>query len=199
MIGPGPITPTAPGPSVPGPLPGTNVNIPDPNIHTTSPIVPNLQNPSIHQFPPPAPFNPNQRSILDRIVDGIIGDGPNSRYALICESCACHNGLALKEQFENIRFVCAYCGHLNVKGNPPIPPPPNISFATHIKPHALQNKAPTLIEKAVIDNSQRPLPSILHVEEPLTNNHVPVPSGNHNHTHHHEDDNVQVDHPDSEN
>lgn len=29
-----------------------------------------------------------------------MGDGPSNRYALICRQCECHNGMALKEEFE---------------------------------------------------------------------------------------------------
>lgn len=53
-------------------------------------------------------INPN-RTFLDKILDFMIGEGPNNRYALICRSCHFHNGMALKEEFEYIAFRCAYC------------------------------------------------------------------------------------------
>jgi hypothetical protein len=37
---------------------------------------------------------------MDRLVDYLVGDGPNNRYALICKQCQTHNGMALKEEFE---------------------------------------------------------------------------------------------------
>lgn len=43
---------------------------------------------------------PQQRSVVDRLVDYIVGDGPSNRYALICRQCDSHNGMALKEEFE---------------------------------------------------------------------------------------------------
>ena len=39
---------------------------------------------------------------LTRLVDYLLSDGPGNRYALICHHCQCHNGLALKEEFEFI-------------------------------------------------------------------------------------------------
>ena len=39
---------------------------------------------------------------MDRVVEYLVGDGPNNRYALICRQCQSHNGMALKEEFEYI-------------------------------------------------------------------------------------------------
>lgn len=50
----------------------------------------------------PRPVLPRERSVLDRFVDYIVGDGPSNRYALICRQCQSHNGMALKEEFEFI-------------------------------------------------------------------------------------------------
>lgn len=50
--------------------------------------------------PLPRPVLPQQRSMVDRLVDYIVGDGPSNRYALICRQCDSHNGMALKEEFE---------------------------------------------------------------------------------------------------
>lgn len=55
---------------------------------------------------------PLQRTKVDRFVDYFLGDGPNNRYALICESCHRHNGL-VREQDLSIRYHCAFCQHLN--------------------------------------------------------------------------------------
>ena len=35
---------------------------------------------------------PRERSVLDKMVDYLIGDGPSNRYALICKNCSSHNG-----------------------------------------------------------------------------------------------------------
>lgn len=61
----------------------------------------------------PRPVLPRERSLVDRLVDYLVGDGPSNRYALICRQCQSHNGMALKEEFEFIAFRCCYCFHWN--------------------------------------------------------------------------------------
>ena len=39
---------------------------------------------------------------MDRMLEYLLGDGPQHKYALICQKCASHNGMALKEEFEYI-------------------------------------------------------------------------------------------------
>ena len=39
---------------------------------------------------------------MDKLVEYLVGDGPENRYALICKQCQSHNGMALKEEFEYI-------------------------------------------------------------------------------------------------
>ena len=57
------------------------------------------------RFPPPGPpmprpILPRDRSLVDRFMEVLIGDGPQNRYALICKECFSHNGMALREEFE---------------------------------------------------------------------------------------------------
>uniref|UniRef100_A0A1B6BWI0 Endoplasmic reticulum junction formation protein lunapark n=1 Tax=Clastoptera arizonana TaxID=38151 RepID=A0A1B6BWI0_9HEMI len=59
------------------------------------------------------PILPLVRSNMDKFVEYLIGDGPNNRYALICQRCTAHNGMALKEEFLFIAFRCCYCGQFN--------------------------------------------------------------------------------------
>ncbi|GAB0089885.1 Endoplasmic reticulum junction formation protein lunapark [Sergentomyia squamirostris] len=54
-----------------------------------------------------------ERNVVERMVDYLIGDGPSSRYAMVCQHCFRHNGMALQEEFEYSNFVCAYCNKLN--------------------------------------------------------------------------------------
>ena len=61
----------------------------------------------------PAPILSPNRSYVDKLVEYLIGDGPNNRYALICSQCHSHNGMALKEEFEYIGFKCCYCFFYN--------------------------------------------------------------------------------------
>ena len=62
---------------------------------------------------PPRPA-PTPQTWLDRLVDAIIGDDRNSRFALICQKCYAHNGLARAEEFDTIQYVCPNCHHLNI-------------------------------------------------------------------------------------
>jgi len=61
----------------------------------------------------PRSIIPKERSIFDKMVDYLIGDGPSNRYALICKKCFMHNGMALKEEFEYFSFHCCYCQTFN--------------------------------------------------------------------------------------
>lgn len=49
---------------------------------------------------PLRPILPRERTIVDRLIDALVGDGPDRRYALICQECSAHNGMALQEEFE---------------------------------------------------------------------------------------------------
>ena len=50
---------------------------------------------------------------LIQVVEYLVGDGPNNRYALVCQECHSHNGMALRDEFEYISFRCAYCFQFN--------------------------------------------------------------------------------------
>ena len=45
---------------------------------------------------------------MNRLIDYFVGDGSLNRYALICQSCELHNGMALKGEFEYFGFKCSY-------------------------------------------------------------------------------------------
>lgn len=57
------------------------------------------------------------RSGLDKILDFVLNDGPNNKYALICPGCYGHNGLVQESDLGRIRYKCAMCGRIN--GPPP--------------------------------------------------------------------------------
>jgi hypothetical protein len=59
------------------------------------------------------PILPQQRGVMEKLVDYVVGDGPSNRYALICIHCHSHNGMALKEEFEFIAYKCCYCMRFN--------------------------------------------------------------------------------------
>uniref|UniRef100_A0A023GM16 Endoplasmic reticulum junction formation protein lunapark n=1 Tax=Amblyomma triste TaxID=251400 RepID=A0A023GM16_AMBTT len=61
----------------------------------------------------PRPILPRERTAFDRVIDFLVGEGPGNRYALICNRCCSHNGMALKEEYEYLSFRCCYCFHWN--------------------------------------------------------------------------------------
>ncbi|XP_048835887.1 endoplasmic reticulum junction formation protein lunapark-A [Brienomyrus brachyistius] len=92
------------------------------------------------------PILPRERGTMDRIIEYMVGDGPQNRYALICQQCFSHNGMALKEEYEYIAFRCAYCYVLNParKTRPQAPRLPEFSFerSSHPEMAALASSVP---------------------------------------------------------
>ncbi len=73
---------------------------------------------------------------MDKLADAILGadpsaTGPEQKYALICARCHRHNGLALKEEFNEVQYVCPHCGHFNSRrpSSAPVSSPFNHSAA----------------------------------------------------------------------
>ncbi|XP_023140070.2 endoplasmic reticulum junction formation protein lunapark-A [Amphiprion ocellaris] len=81
------------------------------------PVTPGTPVPGVGMHPPGPPLArpvlPKERGAMDRVIEYLVGDGPQNRYALVCQQCLSHNGMALKEEFEYIAFRCAYCYFLN--------------------------------------------------------------------------------------
>ncbi|XP_034550516.1 endoplasmic reticulum junction formation protein lunapark-A [Notolabrus celidotus] len=81
------------------------------------PVTPGTPVPGVGMHPPGPPLArpvfPRERGAMDRVIEYLVGDGPQNRYALICQQCVSHNGMALKEEFEYVAFRCAYCFFLN--------------------------------------------------------------------------------------
>ncbi|KAM4609259.1 endoplasmic reticulum junction formation protein lunapark-A [Polymixia lowei] len=81
------------------------------------PMTPGTPVPGVGMHPPGPPLArpvfPRERGAMDRVIEYLVGDGPQNRYALICQQCLSHNGMALKEEFEYVAFRCAYCYFLN--------------------------------------------------------------------------------------
>ncbi|XP_023027697.2 endoplasmic reticulum junction formation protein lunapark-B [Leptinotarsa decemlineata] len=61
----------------------------------------------------PRSILPKDRTVLDKMIHFLIGDGPSNRFALICQKCSAHNGMAFKEDFEYLSYRCCYCSHFN--------------------------------------------------------------------------------------
>ncbi|XP_058451319.1 endoplasmic reticulum junction formation protein lunapark-B [Malaya genurostris] len=58
-------------------------------------------------------INHSQKGMIEKMVDYLVGDGPNSRFAMICRECTMHNGMAHQEDYEYTAFRCAFCGVFN--------------------------------------------------------------------------------------
>lgn len=92
-------------------------------------VTPQINGYGTPQGPPlPRPILPRERGITDRLLEYLVGDGPQNRYALICRNCFSHNGMALKEEFEYLDFRCCYCYAVN-------PAKKKRPFAPRIEPH----------------------------------------------------------------
>ncbi|MBW0485830.1 hypothetical protein O181_025545 [Austropuccinia psidii MF-1] len=108
-----------------------------PSTRLTTPIIPNTSSP-LHHLPttsqdprqvplPPSlnstsqrPSSPSGRGWADRFAEVLLGDDearPESKYALICIRCLAHNGLVLKEELNQIQYLCPKCGAFNPSKN----------------------------------------------------------------------------------
>ncbi|XP_058815385.1 endoplasmic reticulum junction formation protein lunapark-B isoform X2 [Topomyia yanbarensis] len=68
-------------------------------------------------------INHSEKGVIEKMVDYLVGDGPNSRFAMICRECTMHNGMALQEEYEYTAFRCAFCGAINpAKKQRPVAP-----------------------------------------------------------------------------
>ncbi|KAM3862929.1 endoplasmic reticulum junction formation protein lunapark-B-like [Diretmus argenteus] len=113
-----------------------------PSVHqgavprTSTPCSP-IPGVGMHPPGPPLarPILPRDRGTVDRVVEYLVGDGPQNRYALICQQCFSHNGMALKEEFEYLAFRCAYCYFLNParKTRPQAPRLPEFSYERRLR------------------------------------------------------------------
>ncbi|OAF70637.1 hypothetical protein A3Q56_01613 [Intoshia linei] len=59
------------------------------------------------------PILSRNRSIMERFLDFILGDGPQNRFALICQNCFSHNGMSLIEEADYLSYRCCYCNYPN--------------------------------------------------------------------------------------
>lgn len=81
---------------------------------------------------------PLQKTWMDKLADAILGadpsaTGPEQKYALICARCHAHNGLALKEEFNEVQYICPHCGHFNSRrpSSAPVSSPFNSSISAN--------------------------------------------------------------------
>ncbi|XP_009108951.1 uncharacterized protein At2g24330 [Brassica rapa] len=87
-------------------------------------------------------------SWISRIAALLVGEDPTQSFAIICENCHMHNGLARKEDFAYITYYCPHCNALNKpkysEENPLLLPP---------VPAPLVTDSPSLIETSELVNS----------------------------------------------
>ncbi|XP_062601700.1 endoplasmic reticulum junction formation protein lunapark-B-like isoform X2 [Saccostrea cucullata] len=134
----GPTGGTNPRPATPYPRAKTpGMGLPMPKPYTT-PNIPGQIRPRMLASPQQGPSSltrpipPRDRTKMDRVLEYLLGDGPQHKYALICQKCASHNGMALKEEFEYIAFRCAYCRYFN-PARKQRPTAPKLDFETPSK------------------------------------------------------------------
>ena len=73
--------------------------------------------PAMQSLPLPPPMQPQFKTPnwMDRLMDALIGDDSrNQKYALICQQCFSHNGLAAPEAFPSLKYKCPNCGFFNL-------------------------------------------------------------------------------------
>ncbi|XP_074550615.1 endoplasmic reticulum junction formation protein lunapark-A [Halichoeres trimaculatus] len=126
------------------------------------PVTPGTPVPGVGMHPPGPPLArpvlPRERGAMDRFIEYLVGDGPQNRFALICQQCLSHNGMALKEEFEYVAFRCAYCYFLNParKTRPQAPRLPEVPGEQKMSPEApLSSSAEDMDDhQSLIENSK---------------------------------------------
>lgn len=116
-----PVQPARLVPAPPPPTPMTKPGSKPPqslnaSIMNTSVASPTVAASSV-QGRPVRPILTKDRSLFEKVVDWVVADGPDNRFALICRYCYGHNGMSLAEEYETINFRCCYCYNLNTATN----------------------------------------------------------------------------------
>ncbi|XP_008288498.1 endoplasmic reticulum junction formation protein lunapark-B isoform X2 [Stegastes partitus] len=114
----------------------------------------------LHPPGPPLarPILPKDRGAMDRVIEYLVGDGPQNRYALVCQQCFSHNGMALKEEFEYLAFRCAYCYFMNParKTRPQAPRLPEFSYERRLR---AESRSPGPSHRSGTDTEESAPPS----------------------------------------
>lgn len=85
------------------PTPPLGANNSNPNIRQRPVAGPQPPQQPI-QPPPQRPTAPPSRGWFDKLVDYMVGVNSQNGFALICENCRAHNGLAPSAEMESIRM-----------------------------------------------------------------------------------------------
>lgn len=88
-----------PAPQVAGPAVGAAPQLQLPanaSMRSATPAVPQPMQTALRQ--------PRERQWYDRLIDAVVGDeGPETKFALVCNHCFAHNGLVLPQEIDTIR------------------------------------------------------------------------------------------------
>lgn len=100
--------------------------------------------------PPSMPIASSSTSIptrtgLDKVLDFILNDGPNNKYALICTRCFGHNGLVREQEVGKARYRCMYCGTIN---GPPLTPEAQMQLQHHMNQQQAAAMAAAQMQRA---------------------------------------------------
>lgn len=131
------------------------------------PMTPGTPVPGVGMHPPGPPLVrpilPRERGSMDRILEYLVGDGPQNRYALVCQQCLSHNGMALKEEFEYIAFRCAYCYFLNParKTRPQAPRLPELNAEPKMPVAEAPSSSSATSEQQQLDSGKPKLADVL--------------------------------------
>ncbi|KAA8909510.1 hypothetical protein TRICI_004475 [Trichomonascus ciferrii] len=105
---------------------------------------------------PTMPMVPYQPKWYDRILDLVAGEdeySPKLRYALICQQCTAHNGLAQPGEVpEDVVYICPHCGFKNGK----IPHQKHQEQQQREKKNAPEFDNPEETPEATTENEEQP-------------------------------------------
>lgn len=107
---PAPPVATIPTPNVKATPSKPELNVTSTNLHNAS--IASVAASSV-QGRPVRPIISKDRSFFEKVVDWVVTDGPDNRFALICRYCYGHNGMSLAEEYETLNFRCCFCYNLN--------------------------------------------------------------------------------------
>lgn len=88
----------------------TSLSVVTPSLATTphlQRIVSNNQGQQLRRRTPFPIINQQEKGVFERIMDSLVGDGPNDRFAMICKECYGHNGWY---SF----FICKFMYFMNI-------------------------------------------------------------------------------------
>jgi len=128
------------------------------------------------------PSNPNERKWIDKLMDAIVGDvnEVDSKYALVCNFCYTHCGLALPEEYKTFKYICPNCKKLNDNAKKYNINVPNNNAKPVgqplLLPPAGPNKKPGIIDTSSNSNFSKSAPVTPHHPQPISG----IPDGNNN-------------------